>query len=427
MGFFSDEIKRTQLVISVIFAVGCVIFFTVVTFFDMDSELMSFRFENANDVFNGIVPALEFPPLALVFFLIPRLFAADPTGYGAGFIVMIAVFFMIGLLLVSKIAEKLGKNQKLYMLVYTMLMVIMFEFVADRYDIIPVVFTLFALYCYVTKRYALAFIMLALGTMVKLYPAVLFPIFLIPLLMDGNKREALKGTAAFAAICAVVILPVVLLQPDLLTYFIDYHSQRPMQIESVAASLLYPFIMMGLVDRNFEYSFGSDNIIGPVPDAVASWLTPLMGVCVLFVYVIYAYVLRGTKGKGDESDRLYLLAGFSLISVMTFIIVGKVMSTQYLLWTIPFLLMLMMFTPDRVNKRTTYILFIACVIAAQVQFAILSGYVGGGTALSEPSNALVVNIGLTVIIVKNVLLLLLLYHIARSVRERCLSVLRNPS
>ena len=427
MSLFTDDTKRNQLVIGAIMAAACVIYLVVVVLGDMLTEAVNFRFKDANDVFNGTAPTFEYPPLAMIFVLIPRVFASTELWYNVGFVIEMAIFFMIGLYMTCKIAEVLGKSQKIFMLAYVLLMALMFEFVVDRYDIIPVAITLAAVYCFLTKRYTWAFVLLSLGTMIKLYPAVLFPAFIIPLIMNNEKMEALKGAIAFITVSAAIVLVTMIIQPDMLSYFIGYHADRPLQIESVTASLLYPFVMVGLADRSFEYSYGSENIVGPIPDAIAPWLTPLMGVCILALYVFYVYVLKKINGRGDSNDRLYLFAGISLLAVLLFIIVGKVMSTQYLMWMIPSMIFMLMLSSDDRWAKKVFILFAVTIIVAQAQFTLISGYMGGGEALTDPANVILANIGMIMIIVKNVLLLFVMYLVIRSVYERYVSLKSSGS
>ena len=426
MMLFTDDIKRNQSIIGVLFAVACAILFIVVFLTGTDTEVMKLRFYDADDIFNGHTTDFEYPPFAMIFILIPRVFATTPFWYGVWFAAEMAIFFMIGLYAICKIANILGKDQKKFMLLYTLLTMLLFEFVIDRYDIIPVALTLLAIYCYLSKKYTWAFVLLAFGAMIKLYPALLFPVFLIPLMMGREWKEALKGTVAFAAVSFATILPVLIFQPDMLSYFIGYHADRPLQIESVAASFLIPFVMLGLIGKNFEYTYGSDNLVGPIPDAIASWLTPLMGACILILCALYAVMLKKIKGKGDKNDRLYLFAAVSLLAVMIFIMVGKVMSTQYLLWVVPLLLFLFMFTSDVKREKKVLLLFIASIIVAQVQFGLNAGILGGAEGLSDPGNAVAADIVLILIIVKNILLLAVSYYVVRSSYERYISVKQQP-
>jgi Gpi18-like mannosyltransferase len=414
----SDDVKRYQLILSVIFGIGCAILLSIVGIFGIESEVMKYRFMDAEDVFNGRSLAFEFPPLALLFVVIPRIFASTPYGYFVVYAATMFVFFVIGLFIICKIAERFNKDQKKFMLAYTFSMLLLLEFVIDRHDIIPVVMTLAAIYCFITKRYTLAFVLLALGAMIKLYPAILFPIFLIPLIMDKDWKEVLKGAGAFATVLLAVVIPVMLFQPDMMSYFIGYHADRPLQIESVAASLIFLFSMAGLTEVQMVFTYGSENVIGPWPDAVAPWLTPLMMVSVMTIYIVYAYMLNNIRGRGNENDRSYLFANAMLLSVMMFIIVGKVFSSQYLMWLIPPLLFMFMLPSDANKNRMIYILFAVIIALAQIQFVYNSGYLGGGENIN--------NFGKMLIIVKNMLLVAMVYCVIKLMYDRYRQ-LRRPS
>jgi Gpi18-like mannosyltransferase len=276
-------IRRYQFWMGIVFAVACAVYLVVVTVLNIDTEAAEvhyYSWDRASDR----TWVFEYPPLSLLVMALPRLFTADPFLYNVGFVAEMFVFFIIGLFVICKLAERLGRDQKKFMLAYTIFMMLMLEFVIDRYDIIPAVIALAAVYCFITKRYTWAFVLLAIGTMVKLYPAVLFPIFMIPLIVDRDWKNALKGAGAFAAAAFAVLVPILILHPDMLYDFIGYHADRPLQIESLAASLLYPFEMLGLISGvEFGFGSGSDNMLGPLPDAVAQFLMPLMVVAVLAV------------------------------------------------------------------------------------------------------------------------------------------------
>ena len=144
--------------------------------------------------------------------------------------------------------------------------------------------------------------------MTKLYPALLFPVYFLLFAVKGEWKEAFKGTAVFAIVSLIIIVPVMIIDMDMITYFLEYHADRPLQIETLAASLIYPFAMMGLTTVTITSakdpgSFGSDNLIGDVPDAVVGFLTPLMVVCVLALCFYFAFVYR----RADEDGRLKAL------------------------------------------------------------------------------------------------------------------------
>lgn len=412
---FSDDVRRYTFIIGLVFGIGCIIFLIAITLLGQETETILYRLVNANNVFDGLESEMEYPPLALIFILIPRLLSSSPYGYNAGFVAELFIFFVIGLYMVGRLAERLNKEPKRSMLAYTLLMLFMFEFVVDRFDIIPVAVTLVSVYCYLTKRYTWAFVLLSLGTMIKLYPAVLFPVFIIPLIVGRDWKNVLKGTGAFVIASLAVLLPVIVFQPEMLSHFIGYHADRPLQIESVAASFIFLFDIAGLTSVTGVFGSGSENIVGAWPDAVAPLLTPLMFVSVVVVCVVFAYMLHRTKNAGEEEDRLFLFASAALLSVMAFIIVGKVFSSQYMMWIVPLLLFMFMTSSDREADKKAFILITTAMILAQAGFGYISGYLGGGDSLNV--------IGKILLIAKNIPILILFYFVAERMYRRYNSLL----
>jgi len=417
MGLLSDDARREQLVYSAVFGIACIIFLVAVAVLNIESEVMRDRFANAEDMLNGNLHKLEYPPLVLVLIAIPRLFASAPFAYSIGFVAEMFVFFVIGLLVISKLAKKYDRDEKAYMLAYTVLVLLMTEFAIDRFDIVPAILALAAVYCFVTKRYVLAFVLLSMGTMIKLYPAVLFPIFLIPFIMNRNWKKVLKCTAVFVIASLAVVVPVMILQPDLISETIMYHADRPLQIESLASSFIYLFGMLGLTSVTIigvlASGFGSDDLVGGWADGAASAMMPLMIISIVAVYVLYAYALKKIKGTGTGSDRLYLFANAILLSVMLFIMIGKVFSSQYLLWIIPPLLFVFMVSDDVKWGRTVFIIFAVILALTQLQFAYNVGYLGGGENIND--------IGMMMILARNILMVVLLYLIVRPIYDRYFS------
>ena len=411
-----DGIKRYQLILVTLFAVACVVYLIVVFFTDMMTEVMEDRFTNAESLFRGESLEMEYPPFAIFFIAIPRLFAADPFGYNVGYVIMVFAFFAIGLYFVNRLAEFYQRDQKKLMLVYTVLMLILFEFVVDRYDIFPVVLTLVAVYFFVTKKYVWAFVFLSLGMMTKLYPAILFPIFLIPLIIDKDWKNILMGIGAFVLVALAVAGAVLLIDPNIISYFLTYHQDRPLQLESVAASFIYVFKMLGLTDAWIDNSSGSDNLMGPLPDAVASMLTTLMLISIIIVYPLLLYLYK----KAENTDTKNLFLGIAIIFViMLFIVVGKVYSSQYLLWIIPPLICIFMTNIDMKMKHNLFWLTVIIFILTQINFAYNIGYLGGGDAIND--------LGMMVILARNILTLFLMYLFGKIVYDRYKTLPENTT
>jgi hypothetical protein len=72
-----------------------------------------------------------------------------------------------------------------------------------------------------------------------------------------------------------------------------------------------------------------------------------------------------------------------LLAVLAFIVCGKVFSSQYLIWAVPFYVLVMMASNDRAFNRKLVYLTIAYLILTQVNFAYIYGYLGGGAAIND--------------------------------------------
>jgi hypothetical protein len=212
------------------------------------------------------------------------------------------------------------------------LSICLFDFIMDRYDIFPTIMCLAALYFIRFDKIEWAWVMIALGTVTKLYPALMAPVLLIHLCMKGRKMDALKGAGICLIIGCMSMLPFFITDPESSLMFLTYHMDRGMQVEALASSFLMLFGHFDLFDVGYAFNFGSDNIYGPIPDAVASLMLPLMSIALLTTYIVYWYILR----KKLYTDDYRPLVATCLAAIMLFMLFNKVLSSQYLVWMIPF-------------------------------------------------------------------------------------------
>ena len=400
MGASAHASGRYGLILVAIMVAACVGYTIAIWATGIDTEVINYRYGNAQEIFSGTVPATEYPPLALVFIALPMVFADTPFGYNVAFIAEMLIFMVAGLYLSSKLATDLGRDAKQGMLLYTVLMILMLEFVLDRFDVIPAVMTLGALHLFLSGRRELAFLLLALGTLTKLYPALLFPVLIIFLWFNGERRDMLRGALVFIGTGAVAVAMCMATNPDLITGFMGYHGDRPLQIESVASSLVYLLSIPGLTDVWIQSatdpgSFLSDNLRGPLPDAVASMMMPVMVVAIIGVCVLYAWKRRSSS---DDGVRLAALA--MLGCLMAFVVFNKVFSSQYLIWLIPSVLLVLLVSDERLSKRLN-VSVLAMFVLTQVNFAYNVGYLGGGANIGD--------LGMMIILARNMVAVYILY------------------
>ncbi len=216
-----------------------------------------------------------------------------------------------------------------------------------RYDIVPALVTLAALWAAERRRFALAYVLLAAGILLKLYPAFLLPVVMIaqwraqhadagsagPAGTDGIRArlatflrdQATRRVALGAGLCAALTVlgfavAYVLVGAGAFTGF-TYAGNRPLQVESTPASLLWLGTLVG-IPAHEDFSFLSLNYVG-VLDGLLKPLSALalLGGC-LWVY------WRQARGR--------LSIGQAFLACLCAVIVtNKIFSPQYLIWLLP--------------------------------------------------------------------------------------------
>ncbi len=278
----------------------------------------------------------EYPPLALI----PFTFTLSPFSgilyYKAFAFWMGAILCLSYLWLARAVSHRRALVYALYLLVGAMATLLM------RYDLLPALAALGALMLAERKHYAWAYALLAVGTLLKLYPAFLVPVVLAaqwhdalpersaprdtpkqekPMLLWQRAQPLLRGLWLFVLIVALGFgVPIALNAPQATSVF-SYNLARPIQIESAPASLLWLGTFIGFPIQGV-ISFGSLNLVGPLADPLKLLLLAgLAGGSLL----VYWRVLRGKLSLGQA-----FLAATGLLLTC-----NRVLSPQYFIWVLP--------------------------------------------------------------------------------------------
>lgn len=198
--------------------------------------------------------------------------------------------------------------------------------VAARFDIVPAALTLFAMVCAVHKRWNWAFALLALAAVLKVYPAILLVPFALAL-QRGTQGKWYRWRrwlpiGIFVGICILAVVISLLLSVVGTLVPLGYFDYRPIEIESLSASMLWVFSLLGKTPLGYAGSFGSLNALSPLASNITSRMMVL-----LVVGLLYTWWLQW-RGRID-------FAMACLLTLLIVIVTGKVFSPQYLLWVIP--------------------------------------------------------------------------------------------
>ncbi|MBR8837180.1 MAG: DUF2029 domain-containing protein [Stigonema ocellatum SAG 48.90 = DSM 106950] len=285
--------------------------------------------------------ALEYPPLALLAMILPRLVsfgqALSFRSYIGLFLLENVVFcILMALLLLKIISHWQPKSYSRWtMPAYVLLVVCCSPLLLWRYDIFPALLTQMALLSLLIGRPTRAGIWLGFGIAAKLYPIFILPIFSIYYLASRQYRGLRRLLMGTVGATCLTLLPFALVAGGQMLSFLRYHQLRGIQIESTASGAILLAQSLGLTKVSTVFNYGSRNIQSPLADSIVRWL-PLIFI-LAFVGVIASCLScfrfeYGTSGIISSKS----LVGYIIATLLVFIAFGKVFSPQYLIWLLPF-------------------------------------------------------------------------------------------
>jgi uncharacterized membrane protein len=256
---------------------------------------------------HGRVPyrdfAVEYPPGALPVFVAPAPFADYASAFGW-------VMAACGVALVFVVAQVRVRAAFFVALAP----VLAGSLILTRFDLWPALLATAALAALAAERHRLGWALLGAAVAAKLWPLVLVPIALAWSVRRGRSRAPFAGLA----VVVVAFVPFALLAPHGLWESLRGQASRPLQIESLGASILTTFGHPQVITTH-----GSQNVAGH--GAVAAVFAVLQAAALIALWIAFA---RGPATR----DRLLR---YSAACVCAFVVFGKVLSPQFLLWLIP--------------------------------------------------------------------------------------------
>jgi hypothetical protein len=225
--------------------------------------------------------------------------------------------------------------------------------ILSRYDLWPTLLTVAAVASIWLGSTRTGFAFIGLGFAAKAFPIVILPIALIYVWRNQPRRRFLECVGAFLVAVLAWFLPFLIASSHGVWASINNQSGRPLQIESLGASLwLFAHQVLG-THLHIYFTHGSDNLDGHPPMEFASVMSVLQAVTIIGVWIVYA---------AGRATRERLLVASTAV-VCAFIVFDRVLSPQYLIWLVP----LVMMVPGRRGLAATALLALAMLLT-QVWF-----------------------------------------------------------
>lgn len=271
--------------------------------------------------------SLEYPPGALAAIVPPSLAASHR--YGFWFKALEIVFGCACVALVAVCLSLLGAStgRAVAATAFVALAPLALgSVVLERFDLLPTALMLAGLAAFLARRGGLGGFALGLGAATKLFPVVLLPLGLVYL----ARREARRAAVAFFAGAVLVLGPFVLLGPGGVASSVERQSGRALQIESIGAALLLALKQAGAYAPHAVFSSGSWNLSGGAASGLGAVESVLQLLAVGAVWILFA---RSPRRPAD-------VVRASAAAVAVFVVFGRVLSPQFLVWLLPLVALL---------------------------------------------------------------------------------------
>jgi hypothetical protein len=277
---------------------------------------------------DGVLPyrdvGFEYPPLAAPLIALPGVVSLDLGTYRLAFAAL-ALLLAAGVVLVTgRLAALGGGGERRALLAAAAMPLAAGAMVRTHFDLAPVLCLVAGLAGIAGSRPRAGFALLGVGGALKLFPLAAAPVAAAWLVSRGRGREAGQGLAIATAVLAVAVAGAVALSPAGAWDAVQYHVERPVQMESLPASALNAIDAAGGRAPDPVKSHRSDGLEHPAADGLAAAFAALL-------LAGLAALTLAARRLADE--RGLILAGLASAALLASL--GKVVSPQFMLWLVP--------------------------------------------------------------------------------------------
>lgn len=301
----------------------------------------------------------EYQPGALLFFtlLSPVLLIAN----SAELFTKTFIFFNLLLILfVAFLYQKITSYKNI--LVFSLILLSTGPIIFYRFELLVVAAILITFYFWLNNNYKLSAISFALAALIKVYPVIFLPYFLIKRYKSSGLIPMLRFIIVYLItiiVCSYLFLFIFQINFDDFKNSLNYHLYKSVSIESIWGTLVtlaHKLIFNTVPPSEISFSIWvipRDVLPLPLNFFNYFWVIPIT--------LLYLWLLR-TKTSNKKLDVLFLI-----VLVLSFVISSKVQAPQYLLW-FALLIPLINFEIIFSNAAYTVILFLILLILFMTQF-----------------------------------------------------------
>lgn len=260
---------------------------------------------------------LTYQPGGVLYLLLPSLFQSYLGDYVNSFIAI--NFILLGILM--WVYFKNGGEKSL--LIFILMMFFSGPILLFRFELFVGLLVILSMVLFEKNRYLLSSFCLGLAVMVKVYPIIIYPYYLLVLVKNRKYKQGILSLAAFMIGLAVPLIIYFALGGNLEQIILSFtsNSQKPVGIESLPATIAtFSSIMTTGKSPAIFIGNGVWGINGGDLNNILGYLG--------FILVTIFYLLLIIKNK-------YLLkfnTGIIFFIVLLFLVMSRNLNPQYLFW-----------------------------------------------------------------------------------------------
>lgn len=283
---------------------------------------------------------LEYPPAALIPFVLPHLAAGGRlslTAYTSAFLLQMVLLSSAGALALAWGAARgrLPRPPLPTLALYALGVAVAAPLLPWRYDLFPALLTLLALLGVLTGRPTLGGLALGLAVAAKLYPLVLLPVFGLAYLVERRYGALTRLLLGCGATIALAVLPVLPPDPGAWLASLGYVQVRGLQIETLPGGVLLLVNAARLARVGVTFTVGAFQLASPLADAVVRLQPLLMAAGLGTALAACAHRFRRDRAAVGAVRPASLIAG-AVLMLLVFLSTNKVFSAQHTIWLLPF-------------------------------------------------------------------------------------------
>lgn len=323
------------------------------------SNDVSIYFASARSLLAGQMPYRDFffqyPPAALLFFIPSALNAESAGQFFSNFKYEIFLLNWVMLAATAFIALRTGQSLNRTLLLYTLAVPAIGSMLWQRYDVAPALLILLAFAVWLKGWHSATWLLLALGTVVKIYPGLLAPLFAIAEYRSGGLHRAARGLALFVGLVVLGFAPFFIASFQETANIFLSQSGRGFEIESVGSTLMVVAGWFGLpAQAIYRRRLNTWDIDSPAADPLQVMFLGLEAAVTLLVY--------WKCWREKQLDPLALVR-YALALVALNLLTTRVFSAQYVIWLFPLALLI-----GEVRLPIAGILFVVVALLTQWMF-----------------------------------------------------------